>query len=300
MTYKNRNCPICNETHKTGILFQKENIAAHKMSSFTYASRKNPEFMCHEMIRCKRCDLVYVANPPESLELAENYHNASYDSSSEAADAAETYSHNIGDILNKIGHDARIMEIGAGSGDFLSKLKKQGYKNLVGIGPSVSAIEEANNNIKNHLVHGVFNKNDFNGSSFDLVCCFMTLEHVYDPRVIADDVINLLKKGGYFVVVVHNYRSMINTALGRKSPIIDIEHMQLFSPSSINFLFSQAKYKDISAKSFTNTYSIIYWIRLIPLPNPIKKYLIRVLTFLRIGNLKVNINVGNIIVHGKK
>ena len=32
---------------------------------------------------------------------------------------------------------------------------------------------------------GVFEDQDFAAESFDLICCFMTMEHVLDPKVIA-------------------------------------------------------------------------------------------------------------------
>ena len=300
MLTKSRRCPVCFDSNKNSVIFQKENIEKKKITSFTYASRKNPEFMCHEMVRCLNCDLVYVTTPPNKLKLSEAYHTADYDSSEEAFDAAETYINHMGDLISKLNLNSKVLEIGSGSGDFLYNLKKKGLTNLTGIEPSISAINCAHSEIKSHLQEGVFQADDFQEMNYDLVCCFMTLEHVYDPREISESVNKILKKGGYFVMVVHNYRSPLNRILGKKSPIIDIEHMQLFSKKSIGLLLNKTNYQDIQVKDLYNRYSINYWIRLSPIPNLIKNICIKLLNKFNLGNLKIKINVGNIIVSGRK
>jgi len=297
---KSRKCPVCFDSNKNSIIFQKENIDKKKITSFTYASRKNPEFMCHEMVRCLNCDLVYVTTPPNKLKLSEAYHTADYDSSEEAFDAAETYINHMGDVISKLNLNSKVLEIGSGSGDFLYNLKKKGLTNLTGIEPSISAINCAHSEIKNHLKEGIFQVDHFQEASYDLVCCFMTLEHVYDPREISEAANKILKKGGYFVIVIHNYRSLVNKILGKKSPIIDIEHMQLFSKKSIRSLLNKTNYREIHIKTVSNRYSINYWIRLLPISNLMKKIIIKLLNIFRLNNFKVKINVGNIIVSGVK
>ena len=300
MVTKSRKCPVCFDSNKNSIIFQKENIDKKKITSFTYASRKNPEFMCHEMVRCLNCDLVYVTTPPNKLKLSEAYHTADYDSSEEAFDAAETYINHMGDLISKLNLNSKVLEIGSGSGDFLYNLKKKGLTNLTGIEPSISAINCAHSEIKNHLKEGIFQVDHLQEASYDLVCCFMTMEHVYDPREVSESVNKILKKDGSFVIVIHNYRSLVNKILGQKSPIIDIEHMQLFSNQSIRSLLNKTNYQNIYIKKFSNYYSINYWVRLLPLPVSIKNIFIKVLNKFNLGNFKIKINVGNIIVSGRK
>jgi SAM-dependent methyltransferase len=179
-------------------------------------------------------------------------------------------------------------------------LKKKGFINLTGIEPSISVINSAHPEIKSHLQEGIFQVDDFKEMNYDLVCCFMTMEHGYDPREITESVNKILKKGGYFVIVIHNYRSLVNRILGKKSPIIDIEHMQLFSKKSIGLLLNKTNYQDIQVKDLYNCYSINYWIRLSPIPNLIKNTFIKLLNKFNLGNFKIKINVGNIIVSGRK
>ena len=76
--------------------------------------------------------------------------------------------------------------------------------------------------------------------------------------------------------------------------------MQLFSKKSIGLLLNKTNYQDIQVKDLYNHYSINYWIRLSPIPNLIKNTFIKLLNKFNLGNFKIKINVGNIIVSGRK
>ena len=128
----------------------------------------------------------------------------------------------------------------------------------------------------------------------------MTLEHVPDPTIIASACYRLLRHGGAFVTVTHDYRSAVNRILGRRSPIIDIEHMQLFSQTSIRQLYERTGYSEIKIKPFVNTYASRYWLRLMPLPRGIKKFIGSGLAMVGLDRMKVSMNVGNMIAAGIK
>ena len=295
-----RSCPICGSGRENAEIFMQRNIDAEKLSSFSYASRKLPEYMCHEMLRCKGCDLVYVAEPPADDELADAYHVADYDSSEEANDAAAAYIKAIQPALNRLHQKKDALEIGTGTGVFLEELKRDGFTRLVGIEPSSSAIDAAPKHRKDWILEGIFREEDHQASSFDLICCFMTMEHVPDPKLISDAAFRLLRPGGAFVIIVHNYRSAVNRILGKRSPIIDVEHMQLFSPGSISRLFELGGYQHVSVKAFVNRYSLLYWFRLMPVPAPAKALATKLLSASGMGNAKIGMNVGNTIAYGFK
>lgn len=295
-----RNCPVCNSDATQAAPFLAGNIEREKLTQYSYASRKTPEFMCHHLIRCKTCDLVYADQPPSDAELAHAYHEAHYDTPDEASDAALAYIHAIQPALERLPHHRCALEIGTGTGIFLEHLRQHGFEELVGVEPSLSAILAAPEERRSWIRHDVFREEDFAPASFDLICCFMTLEHVADPRVIADAAMRLLRPGGAFVSVAHDYRSPINRLLGKRSPIIDIEHMQLFSRSSILSLYRRSGYAEIAASSFKNRYAIGYWARLLPLPEKLKAIAQRALTAARMNRLKLGLNVGNMIAIGFK
>jgi 2-polyprenyl-3-methyl-5-hydroxy-6-metoxy-1,4-benzoquinol methylase len=296
---QNRDCPVCGETFLKASLFIPENYDVSKISSSSFASRKEPEFMCHRLVECPQCDLVYVDSPPSQENLADSYHVADYDSSEEADDAALSYIKALQSTFNRLTLGSAL-EIGTGTGVFLEYLVKSGFTSVEGIEPSEKAIAAAPAHRLGWIKKGIFRESDYKPESFDLICCFMTMEHVRDPLLVTRAAFRLLKNGGVFVTITHDRRSWLNRCLGRLSPIIDIEHMQLFSPTSIYSLFRNAGFKNVKSKAFANTYSIHYWLRLCPLPIKIKNNFINFLLKLGIANKKVTFNVGNTITEGFK
>lgn len=293
-----RPCPICHTSAEHAILFLEESIDQTQLSDFSYASRKEPEYMCHRLVHCPTCELIYASNPPEQADLAQAYHIAEYDSAEEANDAAQSYINAITPILAKLEQKQSVLEIGSGTGVFLELLKKAGFSELVGVEPSSAAIAAAPEHRRVWLQEGIFAESTFAPASFDLICCFMTMEHVREPMETALSAWRLLKPGGVFVTVTHDYNSLVNRILGKKSPIIDIEHMQLFSQPSIVELFKRAEFAEISAVPFCNRYSFNYWLRLTPLPKTVKRTLQKIASITGIGQIKISVNVGNTIAAG--
>lgn len=292
-----RSCPVC-DSDSSAKLFLKKNFNPDRISSFSFASRKLPEFMCHQLMQCEICDLVYANEPPDQSVLAQAYHAASFDSAQEADDAAAAYENAIKPVLSKLNCKDRALEIGAGTGTFLEVLKKNGFQIAHGVEPSSAAIDAAPEHRKSWIKESIFKESDFEPSSYDLICCFMTLEHVRDPNEIVSAAMRLLKPGGAIALVTHDYRSHLNRILGKRSPIIDIEHMQLFSDKSIKQILQRNGYSSIDVKSFHNCYALRYWMRLFPIPNQFKKIIIKILEFTGTADIKLKLNVGNIIAYG--
>ncbi len=295
-----RSCPVCRTDSSKAKLFLERNIDPAKFSGFSFASRKTPEFMCHRLVQCPNCDLVYANQPPSEDELAHAYHVADYDSSEEANDAATAYINAILPTLGSLARRQSVLEIGTGTGIFLEYLSREGFTELVGVEPSTAAIAAAPPHRHTWIREGMFEEMQFAPESFDLICCFMTMEHVRDPNVIASAAFRLLRPGGAFVAVTHDYHGLVNRLLGKRSPIIDIEHMQLFSKRSLQFLFERVGYIDIEVNAFKNTYSLQYWMRLAPLPMGLKKSASALIAKIGANNVKMGINVGNLITAGFK
>ncbi len=294
-----RDCPVCETPYTQAQLFVTENIDPGKVSGLSFASRKEPEFMCHRLVECPTCDLVFADQPPNEASLAQSYHAADYDSAEEADDAARSYIEAFAPTLSKIKKE-RALEIGTGTGVFLEHLAKAGFGHVEGIEPSEKAIAAATKNRRLWIRKGMFNESDYAPESFDLICCFMTMEHVRDPLMVAESALRLLRPGGVFVTVTHDRRSGLNKLLGRRSPIIDIEHMQLFSPKSIYYLFDKVGYKNVFTSAFSNRYSFRYWLRLCPFPGVLKKAILAIASVIGLVNYKLTFNVGNSFTVGFK
>lgn len=293
-----RNCPVCNTGPGASSEFLSENIDSSRLDGFSFASRKLPEYMCHHLVRCANCSLVYADRPPAEAELAHAYHVAEYDSSEEANDAAAAYTRAIRPTLDRLTSRQSALEIGTGTGVFLDHLAKQGFETLVGVEPSSAAIAAAPKERRAWIREGMFEEAAFRPESFDLICCFMTMEHVRDPKDIAAAAFRLLRPGGAFVTVTHDYQGVVNRLLGKRSPIIDIEHLQLFSKQSLVRLFESSGFDNITTRGFANRYALQYWTKLVPLPVSVKTATLSILKKTGVGRFKLGFNVGNVIASG--
>lgn len=294
-----RACPLCGSSD-TSRVFAEANVETERLDSFAFASRKMPEYMHYRLIDCPSCDLLYATPLPSEEYLAAGYGEAAYDSGVEAHYAAATYAHLLAAFTGRLPNRHGALDIGAGDGAFLEYLLECGFDGVVGVEPSRAPIAAARTDIRPLLREGIFRSDDFIPDSFSLVTCFQTLEHLPDPLAMTREVYRLLKPGGAAFFICHNRRALSARLLGRKSPIFDIEHLQLFSPLSARYLLEQAGFTDLMVQRVVNRYPLRYWLRLLPLPQGIKRSLIATLDRMGVGGWSVSIPAGNIALIGFK
>jgi hypothetical protein len=114
------------------------------------------------------------------------------------------------------------------------------------------------------------------------------------------DARRLLKSGEVFLVICHNRDGLVNRMLGRKSPIFDVEHLQLFNNRSVRRLFEAAGYEGVQVTAIRNRYPLRYWMRLFPIPGKLKPRVLAFLSKSRLGGIKLSLPVGNMAVFGVK
>lgn len=295
-----RDCPVCRADAGTGVPFFERRIDDARLNEYSFASRKTPEYMCYRLVRCPTCDVVYACEAPSGSDIGQAYHLAAYDSKHEAEDAARTYERTLLPSFASMTDRRGALEIGTGTGVFLQRLRAQGFTEVVGVEPSRAAVEAADVEIKPCIREGLFHQRDFARESMSLVACFMTLEHVDDPAEVVSGAFELLRPGGLVACVVHDWRAWNNRILGRRSPIIDIEHLQLFSKASVTALLTRAGFVDVECRSFRNRYRLEYWNRLLPLPSFMKRASEAALRGTGIGRLRIGLDVGNLMVVARK
>jgi SAM-dependent methyltransferase len=288
-----RCCPVCGSHSERSRPFLDRSIDLTRITEASFASRKLPEYMSHRMVRCSDCTTVYAVEAPNPEVLAAVYRDASYDTAVEADMAATTYAKILAPHVALLPHRGTLLEIGTGTGVFLSRMENAGFQERIGIEPSRAAINAAGPAVRPLVREGIFNPASFTPASISMICCFQTLEHVPDPRKLVEDAFNLLEPSGLLALITHNADGMLNRLLGRRSPIIDIEHLQLFSPHNLTFLLEQASLKRVRIETFNNNYPLGYWLRLAPLP--MKQRILAIASATGLGKLVVSANVGNIL-----
>ena len=186
------------------------------------------------------------------------------------------------------------MDVGTGDGGFLHELLAAGFSEVSGVEPSAAPIAAADALVRPLIRHDIFRPDSFPADSLSLITCFQTIEHLADPLAFCRDALRALKPGGALLLVGHNRRAASAKLLGRKSPIFDIEHMQLFSPSSVRNLLRAADFTDVGVRTVYNQYPVRYWVQLFPFPKRMKMMLMGFLKTNPLGRLIIPLPAGNL------
>jgi len=299
-TLHQRDCPVCSAHAADAPLFLPASLDAARLTASSFASRKAPEFMSYRLVNCPDCTAVYASEAPGAGALANAYHAADYSSADEAAYAARVYRDRLEPHLAGLPHRGTALEIGTGTGVFLTALQTLGFAEVVGIEPSPAAIAAADPAIAPHIREGIFTGDEYPPGSLSLICCFQTLEHVPDPRGFVEAAFRMLAPGGMIALITHDYTALLNRLLGKRSPIIDIEHVQLFCPAALRRLVGDAGFAVRGVETIRNVYPLRYWMSLLPLSARIKQACHATVRTIGLAELPVAMNVGNLLTIGQK
>ncbi len=294
-----RACPVCASQDKSRV-FATPHVDLDQWQKYSFSSRKKPENDHFGLIECPECGLLY-SDPIPSLEtLSNSYSESPFDSGREAFHASQTYSRLTEKFSRKLAGKNSALDVGTGDGSFLERLLELGFKNVVGIEPSLAPIASAKDSIRDRIRPGMFREQDFKAGSFSLITCFQTFEHLYDPADVCRSFYRLLEPGGGVFLVMHNRLSFSAKLLGLKSPIYDVEHLQLFSPRSAAYLLKACGFRNIETTPIMNRYPLSYWATLFPWPEMIKSRLIDHLKNTTLGAVPVSLPAGNFAAFAMK
>jgi SAM-dependent methyltransferase len=293
-----RACPTCGSTGAVAP-FVAAKIDTTALGAFSYASRKMPEFFSLRLVTCNACETIYAPeSPPEEL-LQRAYQDAAFDTAAEAEAAAATYDRAISAVLPKP-CEGPALEIGCGTGALLPYLLSRGFRPVIGVEPSLAAVRAAPAEVRPLIRVEPFKASSFEPATFAMIGCFQTIEHLSDPSGFARDAFELLRPGGAILIVAHDPRYWLNRLLGRRSPIVDIEHLQLFSRRALQALLRRAGFVTGPSDALVNRYPLRYWLRLTPLPLTLRLRLIDAVDRAGLGGIMISFNVGNQFAIGMK
>jgi SAM-dependent methyltransferase len=294
-----RKCPLC-ETTKIVRTVVKDTFDEAKLSSFSFSSRKSPEQMHFRMVLCAECCLLYASPIPVLDWFQDEYEKADFNAEEESAQAASTYSEYLMAFLGKLPDLKGALDIGAGDGTFIEKLVEAGLEGVAGVEPSLRPVSLAKPEIRPLIRTEFFDVNNFEPSSFSLITCFQTLEHLPEPKKLFEDVFTLLRPGGMFYTVSHDYASFTTKILGSRSPIFDIEHLQLFSPKSLSYCYRKSGFINVEISPLVNSYNLSYLLKLMPMPHGLKAILSGIFDKTGLGGVILPLRLGNMFAVGFK
>lgn len=198
-----------------------------------------------ELYRDEELDMLLTYPQPSLNVLGKYYESVDYishtDSKRSLFEKAYHFVKNIAlknklDLINSLQKEkGSILDIGAGTGDFLSVAKKDGWK-TIGVEPSAKAKKIA-------LEKGVSFVNDtyeLASHSFDVITMWHVLEHVPNLEEQIKELKRLLKPSGSLIVAVPNHKSYDAQYYKSYWAAYDVPiHFWHFSKKAIKELFSR-------------------------------------------------------------
>jgi SAM-dependent methyltransferase len=292
-----RACPVCGDSDASHERYP-ERIDPSRLGALSYSSRKEPERLNLRMVVCSGCELLYAPQVPSTGYLERAYADTGFDGAGEARHAAASYAEALHAQLTELPDRRSALEIGTGNGALLEHLSAMGFAEIMGIEPSIAAVRDAAPEMRPLIRIGSFDPSGLPASHFSLLIANQTIEHVAEPLALLASARALLKPGGLLMMVSHDYRHPLMRLLGRRAPIIDIEHLQVFSRASLAFALDRAGFAEARIAPFANRYPLHYWVRLSPLPRLLKRPLhgwLRRGAAGGLGGMTLRASVGNMI-----
>jgi SAM-dependent methyltransferase len=160
---------------------------------------------------CLTCGLIYAAARP-SEEALNDYYRDAHTRCSDYIDVPPDYdaARRLACIVRLVPSGGRILELGAGIGDFCSILAGAGFK--------ASPVDPMANEI-------------WPSGKFDAVLAYLLLEHVYNPRRFIAKAAQRLAPGGILIVEVPDFL---------RDPVASMvpEHLWHYAPQHLSALFA--------------------------------------------------------------
>ena len=288
-------CAICGTEGNSSELYP-ANFDCEAFNPTVFSARRLPDRIHYRMVKCRDCGLIR-SDPvvPHEL-LAQLYAQSTFTYRDEVADIRRTYGHYLAKLDRCGARKDALLEIGCGNGFFLEEALDRGYLSVRGIEPSQTAVDEAGPRLRGRIVCGLMAPGVFEPGQFDVVCLFQVFDHIPDPGVLVDECYRVLKPGGLVLCINHNIEAVSARILKERSPIIDVEHTFLYSPSTMARMFRDHGFKVSRQGSVWNTYNLRYLTRLVPLPASVKHRLLDWLKGNPIGRIRLLVPLGNLFL----
>jgi ubiquinone/menaquinone biosynthesis C-methylase UbiE len=150
-----------------------------------------------------------------------------------------------------------LLDVGCGSGVFLSKMKQLGW-NVQGLDMDEKAAETARKQNVNVKI-GTLDKSGFQDSIFDVVVLSHVIEHAFDPIALLNECKRVLKPGGKIVIATPNSSSLCHALFGKNWRGLEVpRHLMLFSQSNLETCTNKAGFKTVEVSTVERWAKNIY------------------------------------------
>jgi 2-polyprenyl-3-methyl-5-hydroxy-6-metoxy-1,4-benzoquinol methylase len=250
-------CPLCSST----------NVTLKHPSSFKEIPSKykitSGDIGTHSDIYvCERCGIGFVVDELLIKHLDFLYSSAPIDK--EYQDNFDQRVINSLNLLSFIPQKSGIrylLDVGCYTGSLLEAANSIGYR-AYGIEPSKKAVELAKKDFSDSIAEGSYSlAPDIFSRQFDVITAVDVLEHLRDPIDFIVVMKKMLKRGGYFVLVMPDFGSLASRLLGRRWYGIQLTHLFYFNRRSLEILLGKYGFRVVRRGTYKRSFSIEYIIQ---------------------------------------
>lgn len=247
------------------------NFEPEALNPVVFSARRIPDGIHYRLVTCDRCGLVRSDPIAEPQVLERLYRESTFDET-EVPNVRRTYGRYLAELDRYGARKERLIEIGSGTGFVLEEALAQGYRSVIGVEPSAQAASQAARRPGVEVISDVMRPGLIPPRTVDVVCMFQTLDHLPDPGAVLDECRAVLRPGGLILALNHDVAAWSARLLGRRSPIVDIEHTYLFDARTMCRLFEARGYEVLAVDPAENLVSIRYLARLLPAPASVRRF----------------------------
>ena len=153
---------------------------------------------------------------------------------------------------------ARLLEIGCGSGRMLNIMKSLGWK-AEGIDFDATAVANARGKGLD-VRYGTLSEQGYADASFDAIIMSHVIEHVPDPKGLLVECHRILKPGGVLSMVTPNIDSFGSRFFGHSWLHLDPpRHLILYNSASLHNLAQRAGFSDVATRTVIRDAHSLFW-----------------------------------------
>jgi len=210
------NCPVCEKSRGAPL---------HAEGTF-------------QMVRCSSCQFIFL-NPRPTTESLQQFYQQYLPEEEASIESWEKMMKPVfcraADLLKRYRGNGRLLDVGAGFGFFLAKMKNRGWE-TVGVEISQKALDYARNILGVAVHPGPLERVGFPDHQFDAVTGFYVIEHLSYPMAFLRECHRILKPGGLLLLRYPHTTPIKNLlhSFGVKNRLYDLPaHLSDFTPKMI-------------------------------------------------------------------
>lgn len=206
------------------------------------------ETLIDQVVKCKRCGLVYVNPRLKANLIVEGYAEGSDENFISQADAREaTFDSSLTQIEKYAPHKGKILDIGTAGGSFLAAAKKRGW-DVQGCEPNKWMAAWGKKQYSIDIKPGTLFDQKYKTETFDVVTLWDVIEHTTEPDKVVQECARILKKDGLLVINYPDYGSWIAKATARKWVFLLSVHLYYFTPETIKKMLEKCGFTIVKLK----------------------------------------------------